>query len=284
MALWLEVVTVLDATENQEGSTPVSHPRSTPAALVPWRSYVALGDSFTEGMNDFRPNGDLRGWADRVAEAIDDARPGLRYANLAVRGAKVHDVVVDQFPAAVEMRADLASVAIGVNNMLRPRFDLQDVVLGVREIVSGLRRAGTDVLLVAFGDPRRRSKALGAIANRIREYDSHLRGLAVEFDARLVDFWGAPCFDDDRLWSCDRLHLSSLGHEHAARAGLEALGLGDGSWREPPASDWEPPGFLERRLLDAQWFALDVTPWATRNMLRRASPHQPRRPELEPLS
>lgn len=188
-----------------------------------------------------------------------------------------------QLPQAVEMRPDLASVAIGVNDMLRPTFDLAAAVLGVREVVKGLRDVGTEVILVAFGDPRRRSKALGAIANRIREYDGHLKGLAVEFDTRLVDFWGVPCFDDDRLWSSDRLHLSALGHDHAARAGLAAFGLADSSWREPPPDPWEPPGFLERRLLDAQWVALDVTPWATRNMLRRSSPRHPRRPELEPL-
>ena len=37
-----------------------------------WHRYVALGDSFTEGVGDpdpTRPNG-LRGWADQVAEVL----------------------------------------------------------------------------------------------------------------------------------------------------------------------------------------------------------------------
>jgi len=56
-------------------------------------SFVALGDSFTEGLND--PRGDqqgYRGWADRFAEMLAEQRPGLRYANLAVRGKKLAQV------------------------------------------------------------------------------------------------------------------------------------------------------------------------------------------------
>ncbi|HEY7047482.1 MAG TPA: hypothetical protein VH373_09690 [Jatrophihabitantaceae bacterium] len=33
-------------------------------------TFVAVGDSFTEGLDDFRPDGSVRGWADRVAELI----------------------------------------------------------------------------------------------------------------------------------------------------------------------------------------------------------------------
>ena len=38
----------------------------------PWRRYVALGDSFTEGIGDPEPEspGGYRGWADRVAETL----------------------------------------------------------------------------------------------------------------------------------------------------------------------------------------------------------------------
>ena len=49
------------------------------------RSYVALGDSFTEGLDDPRADqGGYRGWADRFAQMLAERQPGLRYANLAV--------------------------------------------------------------------------------------------------------------------------------------------------------------------------------------------------------
>ena len=40
--------------------------------LHPWSRYVAIGDSFTEGIGDPEPNspGGNRGWADRVAEVL----------------------------------------------------------------------------------------------------------------------------------------------------------------------------------------------------------------------
>ena len=43
----------------------------------PWSRYVAIGDSFTEGIGDPEPQspGGYRGWADRVAEVLG-AQPG----------------------------------------------------------------------------------------------------------------------------------------------------------------------------------------------------------------
>ena len=62
-------------------------------------AFVALGDSFTEGLGDPHPDGTgYRGWADRFAERLAASRPGLRYANLAVRGKVVADVAADQIP------------------------------------------------------------------------------------------------------------------------------------------------------------------------------------------
>ncbi|MCA1943472.1 MAG: SGNH/GDSL hydrolase family protein, partial [Yonghaparkia sp.] len=34
--------------------------------MPPVQSYAAIGDSFTEGMGDERPDGTPRGWADLV--------------------------------------------------------------------------------------------------------------------------------------------------------------------------------------------------------------------------
>jgi lysophospholipase L1-like esterase len=40
-----------------------------------WGCYVALGDSFTEGLDDLGPDGAYRGWADRLAEALAVGAP-----------------------------------------------------------------------------------------------------------------------------------------------------------------------------------------------------------------
>ena len=61
----------------------------------PWPRYVAIGDSFTEGMSDpdpTRPDAYV-GWADRLAHHLDAIAEKehlpFGYANLAVRGRQI---------------------------------------------------------------------------------------------------------------------------------------------------------------------------------------------------
>ena len=51
-------------------------------------SFVAIGDSFTEGLDDPHPDPALgyRGWTDLVAQRLAARRPDFRHANLALRG------------------------------------------------------------------------------------------------------------------------------------------------------------------------------------------------------
>ena len=81
-------------------------------------AFVAIGDSFTEGLNDPGAGGGFRGWADRVAVALAAQRPGFRYANLAIRGKLLGQVVADQVPRAIELAPDLVSLAAGGNDIL----------------------------------------------------------------------------------------------------------------------------------------------------------------------
>ena len=60
--------------------------------------YVAIGDSWTEGVGDpdqTQPNG-LRGWADRVAETLATRNQDFAYANLAIRGRTVAEIIDEQ--------------------------------------------------------------------------------------------------------------------------------------------------------------------------------------------
>jgi lysophospholipase L1-like esterase len=82
-------------------------------------TFVAIGDSFTEGLNDPAPGGGFRGWADLVAGALAARQPEFRYANLAIRGKLVTQVVTEQLPRALELAPDLVSLAAGGNDILR---------------------------------------------------------------------------------------------------------------------------------------------------------------------
>src|ERR1700712_4643380 len=95
--------------ERDRSLTSSAADRTAEEVAVPerWTSFVALGDSFTEGLNDLRPDGSVAGWADRVAEALAIGTPGFRYANLAIRGLGLGHVVDSQVPAALAMGPDL---------------------------------------------------------------------------------------------------------------------------------------------------------------------------------
>jgi lysophospholipase L1-like esterase len=234
----------------------------------PFRSFVALGDSFTEGLNDdVRFDGRHRGWADRVAEGLI-ARQNideLSYANLAIRGRLIRQVRVQQVPVALSMHPDLVTFAAGVNDALRKNFDLDAVATDLEVSVKALRQSGAQVLVFAYGDPSRRTRALSRLTDRMRGLRSATREIARLYDCFLVDFWGVSTYDDDRLWSADRLHLSPLGHRVTGQAVLDELGLGDSSWRSPVSA---PPrqGFARRRVHDAAWFGAHAGPWLTRRV------------------
>ena len=135
------------------------------------------------------------------------------YANLAVRGRKLDDIIGHQLPLALEMEPDLVSIAGGVNDVLRPKWDVGVSGDLLESGVIAARDSGADVLLFAFGDVGRRSRALRTVSSRLAEYREITLALAEEHDCYVVDFWPETVFDDSRFWDEDRLHLNPLGHE-----------------------------------------------------------------------
>lgn len=104
--------------------------------------FVALGDSHTEGVGDGDDVTGLRGWADRLAEHLARHSPQLRYANLAVRGRLAGQVHAEQLPTALALRPDFATVVAGVNDMLRPRFDPDEVAAHLEAMFAALTGQG----------------------------------------------------------------------------------------------------------------------------------------------
>jgi lysophospholipase L1-like esterase len=246
-----------------------------------WQRYLALGDSFTEGLSDPNPDGSYRGWADRTAEALFLENPDFRYANLAVRGRKMNRIITEQIPLALEMKPNLVSIAAGVNDALRRNWDPIVVVKQYEHGISQLRAAGIEVLMVAFGDPENRGQLAG-VRERLRFLNHESVKIAQKYDCKLVNFWPERAFDHDIFWSDDRLHLSSIGHQYAAKAALNALGLHDDSWRTPTVQLPPDPSWIARRVSDYNWIKDHMAPWALRRIQGRSSGDQvlPKRPEF----
>ncbi|HEY3505299.1 MAG TPA: SGNH/GDSL hydrolase family protein [Actinocatenispora sp.] len=248
-------------------------------------SYVAVGDSFTEGMDDPRGDGTYRGWADRVAEVLAVAHPGFRYANLAVRGRLFKAIVNEQVPTAITMRPDLISFVAGGNDALRAGFDLDKIGRRLDWVVSRLAGTGATVLLLTGADPTFLLPGQRVVRPRAEAYNAIIRDTAARHGAILVDLWPDQAFHDRRMWSVDRLHLSPVGHRRAAARVLTALGVPvEPEWLAelPPA---RPRPWLAGRSDDLRWAGRYFAPWIRRRLTGRSSGDGilPKRPSLDVL-
>jgi lysophospholipase L1-like esterase len=253
-------------------------------------SFAALGDSFTEGLDDPAPGG-FRGWADRMAESLAERVPGFCYANLAVRGKLLDQVIAEQVPRAAEMAPDLVSLAAGGNDILRGR-DVDTLAAHFEQAVTRLQAAGCRVLIFTGSDPRD-FPVIRLLRGRIAAYDMHLRGIADDHGCDLVDLWSLRVLHDPRAWSADRLHLSPEGHRRVALRTCEILGVpAAGDWRAPPLPVPEGAArrasralWLAARRQDALWARQYAVPWVRRRLRGVSSGDglAPKRPDLVPL-
>ncbi|MBB6121567.1 SGNH/GDSL hydrolase family protein [Nocardiopsis algeriensis] len=253
-------------------------------------SYVALGDSFTEGMSDpypdsdTVPNGRYRGWADRLAEHLADHVAEVRYANLAVRGKLVGQIVDEQLPRAVELAPDLVTLCAGGNDIIRPGSDPDAVASVFEGAVRELSRTGAHVV-VFTGFDTNWQPVMRHMRGKIATYNMNVRAVADTYGCDVVDLWSMRILDDQRAWSWDRLHLSSEGHRRMALRVAEVLGVPvEGDWNEP----WPPVAarpWRAARQDDLYWAREFLVPWIGRRLTGRSSGDnvRPKRPVLEPL-
>ena len=231
--------------------------------------YVALGDSFTEGVGDpdpERPNG-LRGWADRVAEVLAERVPDLGYANLAIRGRKLRQVVEEQVEPAVALSPDLVSIHAGGNDVLRPKVDLDALAEAYDDAIGRLAGSGAHVVMFTIVDPGA-SGLYSALRGRMAIFNELVREISESHGASLVDMWRMREPNMPGVMDTDRMHLNPVGHQRIAQAVLD-----------PELSRWE------QRRADATWAREFLVPWVHRRLTGRSSGDtvDPKRPTLAPV-
>jgi lysophospholipase L1-like esterase len=251
-----------------------------------WRSFVAMGDSFTEGLNDAYPDGTYRGWADLVAARLAiDTGPEFRYANLAIRGKVLEQVLGDQLDPTLAMRPDLVSFSAGGNDVLRPRVDAQALVARMDPVIGRLRARGADVILFRFADVTTQLPAQRIVGPRATVLNDGASMLGEKYGAYVVDLFADDTFRHPHMWSADRLHLSPAGHRRVAAHVLTVLGVGvDEEWMlVPPAP--EPTPWLLARGADLRWAREHLVPWVGRHLLGQTSDDlvTAKRPALSPI-
>ena len=250
-----------------------------------FRRFVAIGDSQTEGVGDApNPDGSDRGWADRFAEALARGNPGLLYANLAVRGRTAGQVRDDQLEPGLALEPDLVSVIAGMNDLIRPGFDLDEVLGILDDMERAFIGVGAVVMTITYPDPDGLGPLGGLIEDRVRAFNQGIRETAAANGTRVLDLEPIKATADPRLWRPDRLHLNPDGHERMAQGMLSLVApeLVEQSWRAPlPASPVK--GTKEAVMDEAEWFFRYLAPWIGRRITGRSSGdgRVAKRPSLE---
>lgn len=260
-------------------------PHARDGASHPWHRYVAIGDSFTEGVGDPEPglpNG-VRGWADRVAEVLSAGSDDFAYANLAVRGKLIRQILDDQIEPALALRPDLITISAGGNDVIRPGHDPDTVGALFEDAVARLSRDGATIV-VFTGIDTDFTPVFRGIRGKIAIYNENIRGIADRYGCIVADQWALKSIQDMRFFSDDRLHMNPLGHHEVARMVLRALDVPNDL--QPMRPDPLPArGWREARAGDLVWAREYLVPWVLRRLRHTSSGDHilPKRPEAAPL-
>jgi lysophospholipase L1-like esterase len=179
--------------------------------IVAYSRYVAIGDSQTEGLWDGDDSAGLVGFADRLAAMIDAHYPGLQYANLAVRGRRVGDVLNDQLAQALSMRPDLITICIGMNDVTRPGPSFDRALADLDRIYAQLAESGATIATTTFPDITQILPVGRLLAGRVTQINAAITGAADRYGFRLVDLFSAASMKEPDTWSSDRVHGSPKG-------------------------------------------------------------------------
>jgi len=259
--------------------------RRAGAGPHPWSRYVALGDSFTEGLGDPEPRspGGLRGWADRVAEELSNGHEDFAYANLAISGRVLHQILEEQVGPAIDLQPDLITLNAGGNDVLFHRSDPDKLALELDAGVERLTATGATIVLFT-GPDWGATPVLGHTRGKVAIYNENLRVVAARHDAVIADLWALRQLTDPRMWDPDRLHFSPLGQHTIAIMVLETLNVRH--TLEPltpkalPERSWR-----EARVGDIIWAREHLFPWVVRRLTQRNADdgRHPKRPEPGPV-
>ena len=239
------------------------------AVIVAAVRFVAVGDSFTEGMGDELPDGTVRGWADLVAVGLAAATDEpVHYANLAVRGRLLEPIVAEQLPAALGMRPapTLLTFNGGGNDLMRLGVDPARLVAETEPAVRRVLDAGVELVLLSGADPSARLPLGRTMHRKAAALTEGLVELAARHGVLMVNAFGDTELRRAAYWSADRLHLGPAGHRRVAGLVLAALG-------HEVVADAVDPGIDAPRTLPAEvrYYREHVLPWAVRRLLGRSS-------------
>lgn len=195
--------------------------------MHPWHHYVALGDSFTEGVGDPVEGFAKLGVADRLAAALRQSNPDLRYTNLAKRHLLVSEIREQQLEPALRLKPDLVSIVAGANDLMTGRFSVTRWEEEFQALFEAFMQTGTVIIvgnIPEFPILRTLKEPLQVrLKGNIVRGNSVIQRLAMQYRAILIDAWTIGARSDQEDWSEDGMHLNSRGYFKFAQETLKLL-------------------------------------------------------------
>lgn len=247
-------------------------------------SYVAIGDSLSEGLGDFSflERRVHSGWTDRFATllAMDAELDGreFKYANLAIRGANIRAIMGSQLERALLLKPDLVSVMAGQNDFFCKAEDLPELERVFREGIQKLLDAGCQVIVSNTINPIHLVvfRRLARLASTMTEM---IERVAKQLNVPIHDVHRIDSLSEIRYWAEDMVHFSGPGHIKVANKAADILQL---RFRQSEFDDceiWIP----KRGLIGtSRWVVVHVIPFMVRRMRGVTSGDglEPKLPEL----
>jgi lysophospholipase L1-like esterase len=182
--------------------------------------YVALGDSFTAGVEPGQPR-----WPDELARQL-----GGRYVNLAEVGATSEHVELDQLERALKLQPDVVTLVCGANDVLfNTRPDPDAYAARLSRMFARLRRELPQAQIVTATYPEigrflaLRPRTRARVEEGMELFNAAVRKVARRHDVVLMESFDHPAANVRETYADDGFHPSAEGHRQAAREFLRAL-------------------------------------------------------------
>ena len=183
-------------------------------------TYVAMGDSFTSGLEP----GQTR-WADELAREL-----GAHYVNLASVGATSELVELEQLERALELEPDVVTLVCGANDVLfDTRPDPEAYAARLSRMFTRLRRElpNAQIVTATYPDISRflklRPRTRARVVDGMDRFNAAIRSVARRHDVVLMESFDHPAATARETYAADGFHPSPEGHRAAAREFLRAL-------------------------------------------------------------
>ena len=193
---------------------------------APWRRYVTIGDSVTEGLGDPVEGYPDMAWAEAIAQAFKQLHPDFAFLNLGKRYLTARQVRETQLQPALDFEPDVATVLAGGNDLGDP-FDPEGIERELDTMVADLIDTGATVSTFSMPDvvrcgryPKQMAEVLGPRIAIHREISVRI---AERYDTVFFDYFNHPMSADPSVVSDDLLHPNMRGQAILTELVLQGL-------------------------------------------------------------